>query len=161
MKKYILGLAFLFLNLSISAQRLNRTILLSSGEALTSANFSLNFSLGEPIVGPITSGALALSQGFWAGFDIFDPLQPNTIDETGIVVYPIPTNEELNIVTGQRELFGLRLFAIDRRMVLSTTTDVDVSEHQVDTGTLAPGVYVLQLFLNDTTDTVQFKIVKE
>ena len=98
---------------------------------------------------------------FSAGLIIIDPLEPNTVDETGIVVYPIPVEDELNIATGQRQLFGLQLFAIDRRMVLSTTTDVEQVAHQIDTSTLTPGTYVLQLFLRDENDTVLFKIIKE
>ena len=161
MRDIYIGIAFIFFGLSATAQHSSRTVFANAGEPLSSENIRLHFTIGEPIVGLIQNGNASLDQGFWAGLNIMDPLAPNTVNETGIVVYPIPVEDELNIATGQRQLFGLQLFAIDRRMVLSTTTDVEQVAHQIDTSTLTPGTYVLQLFLRDENDTVLFKIIKE
>jgi len=161
MGKISVGFVFLFTVFFTKAQDITKEVIANAGAPSTTANMELNFTLGEAIIGLVGNKNSVLDQGFWASFNINDLLQPNSDNETGIVVYPIPVEEVLNIATGQRQLFGLQLFAIDRRIVLSETTDVDQVEHQIEMGTIAPGVYVLQLFLRDENEPVLFKIIKE
>lgn len=137
----------------------DRSILSNAGKPLSNGTLQLNFTMGEPIVGLVGS-TTSIDQGFWASQAILEPM-PYTENPTGIAVYPVPVNDILNVATSGQQLVGLQVFSIDRRMVISKIITVDVTEHQIDLSTISKGVYVLQLFLEEASETLLFKIIKE
>jgi len=143
----------------LSAQSMEKAVTASAGRTMAVSEISIDFTIGEPIVGLISNES-SIDQGFWAG-----SLQVEHITEQkdlgGIVVYPNPVINELTIFTDQMELFGITLFGLDGRRVLKHPVERNQLEHTLDLSYLSKGVYVLRLYMNDEGEEKLFKIIKK
>jgi hypothetical protein len=66
MKKHIIASLFtmLFLQLHVRAQQNNLQLVSTAGGFIQSAQGSVSFSIGEPVIGTITGGGYIVNQGF-------------------------------------------------------------------------------------------------
>ena len=156
--KLLLTHLFLGLATYASAQTVGRTVIASGGEALTNGNIQLNSTIGEPLIGMVTN-ELIIDQGFWAGSLFVEPLTPvKTLG--GIVVFPNPVENNLNIFTNNNKVYGITLFSMEGRMVLQKKVDEAITEHRIDASILAKGVYILQVFVEGESEEKLFKVIK-
>lgn len=143
----------------LSAQFMEKAIMSSAGTTVAVSEISIDFTIGEPIVGFIANES-SIDQGFWAG-----SLQVENITEQkdldGIVVYPNPVINELTIFTDHTEIFGITLFGVDGRRVLKQSVEHNQLEHTIDLSYLSKGVYVLRLYMKDNVEEKLFKIIKK
>ena len=157
MIKQLLATLLLCCTTSICAQAISKHVVASAGSFKTASEITISYTIGETVVGKI-SNENAIDQGFWAG-----SLQVENITEQkdldGIVVYPNPVVDELTIFTANNELFGITLFAVDGRKVLTQRVEETLLEHKIELSYLSQGTYILRLFMKDT-QTKMFKIIK-
>lgn len=143
----------------VSAQSIDKTVLASAGNEITTSTVAIGFTIGEPIVGFIGNED-TIDQGFWAG-----PLQVEKItkkkDLNGIVVYPNPVVSELTIFTDNNEIHGIAIFGVDGRRAFKQTVEINQLEHKIDLSHLSKGVYILRLFMKDNSEAKLFKIIKK
>lgn len=67
---------FLFpLTIGLNAQSVGKTVVSAGGMALSDKGVKLGFTIGEPIVGPV-SNAESVDHGFWAGSLYVDAIVP-------------------------------------------------------------------------------------
>jgi|GEM_PF-3582176 len=164
MKPHMKKIKQLFFGLSFamtvygSAQTMSKMVVASAGEAFSSTEYRLNATLGEPLIGLISNENAMMDQGFWAGALAVEPMTPNEA-LGGIIVYPNPVEEQVNILTNSNQVFGLALFAVDGRMAYRKKVDTSVLEHQIDASMLAKGVYVLQVSVEGEEEKL-FKVIK-
>ncbi|QCX01599.1 T9SS type A sorting domain-containing protein [Aggregatimonas sangjinii] len=142
-----------------SAQAISKTVMASGGEALTNGEIHLNSTIGEPLIGMVEND-LALDQGFWAGSLFVEPLTPKE-NLGGIIIFPNPVEEELNIFTNNTKVYGIALFSMEGRMVLQKKVDEFETEHLIDASILAKGAYVLQIFVVGEAEEKLFKVIKK
>lgn len=152
---YILVFAVSLLN----AQSVDKVVFGSAGRPMESSDISVNFTMGEPIVGLVANNE-TIDQGFWASSGIL--VIPLVVSEKPIeiVVYPNPVVEELTIYTGENKVLGIQLFAVNAQRVLVQKVDAPQLEHKIDMSYLTRGVYILQLFLEGNKELQEFKIIK-
>lgn len=141
-----------------SAQTIAKEVIASGGEAITNGEIFLNSTIGEPLIGAVTNN-FSIDQGFWSGGLLIVPLMPEE-ELDGIVVFPNPVEDELSIITNNNRVFGLTMFSVDGRMVYREKVDESQTEHQIDASALANGVYVLQIFVEGSSEEKLFKIIK-
>lgn len=158
MMKLLLTYVLLGFGVSTSAQAISKTVMANGGGALTNSEIQLNSTIGEPIV-RMVSNELSLDQGFWAGSLFVEPLTPSEALD-GIVVFPNPVEEVLNIFTNNTRVYGITLFSMEGRMVLQKKVDETKTEHLIDASILAKGVYVLQVFVTGKAEEKLFKVIK-
>lgn len=144
---------------SINAQTLDKTIISSGGESLSNADIQVNLTIGEPLVG-IIENELSLDQGFWAGSLRVEPMLEEE-ELGGIIIYPNPVEDQLNIFTNNNAVFGITLFSVDGRMAMKKQVDSSLLEHNINLSFLAKGFYVLRLFVEDDKQEKLFKIIKK
>jgi len=142
-----------------SAQTIHKEVLASGGEAITNGEIHLNSTIGEPLIGMVTN-ELSIDQGFWAGSLFVEPLTPTEI-LGGIVVYPNPVGDDLNVFTNANRVYGLTLFSLEGRMVFQEKVDETKTEHLIDASILAKGVYILQVLVEGDTEEKLFKVIKQ
>ncbi len=155
----LLTLILTFGMASLCAQSIDKTVIAAAGNTISVSEVSIAYTIGEPIVGLVVNEN-SIDQGFWAG-----SLQVENITEQkdleGIVVYPNPVVNEVNIFTNANEIFGISLFAVDGRKVLNQMVETELLEHRIDLSYLAKGVYVLRLFVKGDIKGKLFKIIKK
>lgn len=158
MMKRLLTLLYLGAVFFASAQSVSKTVVASGGEALTNGEIQLNLTLGEPLIGGV-SNEFTLDQGFWAGSLLVEEVTPEE-ELGGIVVFPNPVQDELNIVTNGKQVYGLTLFSLDGKMVYRKRVDESVVRHFINASTLSKGMYVLQVFIVGESKEKLFKVIK-
>ncbi|MBU2948110.1 T9SS type A sorting domain-containing protein [Zobellia uliginosa] len=143
-----------------SAQSLERSVISNVGGTMTGTDLTVSFTVGEPIVGLVVNDN-SVDQGFWAGKGIL--VIPLSLEEepSNILVYPNPVVEEVTVFTDQNKVLGIELFAMNGQRVLSQRVDEAKLEYNIDMAYMAKGVYVLKLYLENNSETKEFKLIKE
>lgn len=157
-KQFFLVLMLLFACYA-NAQTISKLVLASGGEALSNGDIQLNLTLGEPIVGLIANDT-SLDQGFWVGSLLVEPIEPEE-ELGGMIVFPNPVEEQLNIFTNGKRVYGITMFSVDGRMVVKKKVDESQTQHQIDASFLSKGVYVLQVLVEGDSEEKLFKILKK
>ena len=157
--KLIIVWVFLCMIINTSAQSISKDIYASAGESLGGTSATINFTVGEPVVGLVSSSE-SIDQGFWSSSGIL--VIPLTVNQSPIeiVVYPNPVIEELTISAGHTKVLGIQLFAVNAQRVLVQRVDATQLDHKIDMSYLTRGVYILQLFLEGHDELREYKIIK-
>ncbi|NHF60445.1 T9SS type A sorting domain-containing protein [Flavobacteriaceae bacterium TP-CH-4] len=158
MMRRLIPYILFFLVFKAISQSAEKTVVSNGGTSTTNAQTILNFTIGEPIVGLVNS-SISVDQGFWAGGLFVESLQPG-IELGGIVVYPNPVGDELNIYTNNNEVIGITLFAVNGQRVLKKKVEASRLEHRLGVHHLSKGVYVLRLVIKGGSEEKLFKVIK-
>lgn len=148
---------------NVSAQSLSQTVMGNSGATLNGGSGTLSFTLGEAVVGNISSGA-SLDQGFWTGAIQNLILSADDFSlEGSTTVYPNPVLDQLNISIDQLqgEFFDLSLHDLNGRLILSKTLQNLNGGTAIDLSQLQAGVYLLTLRLTEQAGATTIKIIKQ
>lgn len=167
MKQFILSLAAcLTLGFAANAQTLERQVVASSGEYLTNPNINLTLSctVGEPIVTTLEDIKLILTQGFQQPLenDILGAVDYTTAD-WHIKAYPNPFTDVVNVEISSDQASE---FSINITNLLGQNFGGEYLAHhypgknvyQLNTSTLAQGLYVITVASKDGKLTKSFKI---
>ncbi|WP_276168479.1 T9SS type A sorting domain-containing protein [Zobellia alginiliquefaciens] len=159
--KIKLLLFFLTVSATFSfAQSIDRSVVSNVGGTMASAEVSVSFTIGEPIVGLVVNDD-SVDQGFWAGRGILViPLSPGE-EPSDILVYPNPVIEEVTVFTSQNKVFGIELFSVNGQRVISQQIENTQLEYKIDMAYMAKGLYVLKLYLENNSETKEYKLIKE
>jgi hypothetical protein len=133
--------------LKMEAQELSPSISCSGGETFYTQNYSLDFSIGEPISESYEGNLTMLTQGF-----LQDIVGPTAISEnnerlTGVNIYPNPASQfiSLNVedaIIKWYEIVNIYGISLEKTSCKSNPDNIDVSS-------LRPGVYLLKLGIED------------
>ncbi|MEO9893713.1 T9SS type A sorting domain-containing protein [Aurantibacter sp.] len=159
MMKTLLTFLLIFITLSAVGQTIAKNAVSSAGIILSNDSNSFSFTIGEPIVGLI-AGDESIDQGFWAG-SLFVEAITEDKDLGGIVIYPSPMDNQLNIQTNNNPIYGVTLFTVNGIMALKQKVATANLEHQIDVSHLASGVYVLRLAIENEQEEKLFKVIKK
>lgn len=143
----------------LNAQEIRKTALATAGKALTNSEYSIDFTIGEPIVGLVTNEN-SIDQGFWASTLVVAPISIEKELE-GIMIYPNPVETELNILVNNNPVYAITLFGVDGKRTLKKKVDPSLVAHKINLSHLSKGVYVLRLFVEGTDEAKMFKIIKK
>jgi hypothetical protein len=163
MKTLLIMLCFICGTSHIQAQSISKQVLGSSGESLSNGNRTINFTVGEPIVGMIQNGA-TIHQGFWAELFSDETLNITILtNENTISVFPNPAVNYLNFHFKQNKnvTYSVKLFDITGKMILNTNLQSQNQNSQLDISQLSNGMYVLTLVSKDSSYNQSFKILKK
>lgn len=144
----------------ISSQTIDKYVLASGGETITSANNTITITIGEPIIGTVEIGSV-ISQGFLAGAAAGGTL---TIDErlmsATIKVYPNPVVDILSInldtFEGQAEARVYNNIGQLVKTVMLNTPNIKMNLNY-----LQSGIYLFNLHFSEHNRIKSFKIIKK
>lgn len=156
--KLLLNCLFLFTTACLSAQTMAKNTVSNAGIEMSNPEYTVSFTIGEPIIGLISNNE-SIDQGFWAGSLFVEPITPKE-ELGGIVIYPNPMINELNIQTNNNPIFGVTMFAVNGKMALKQKVESTQVEHKIDVSHLAKGMYVLRLSVEESQEEKLFKVIK-
>lgn len=157
--KLLLTYLLLLIAACLSAQTMAKNTVSNAGVEMSNVEYSVSFTIGEPIVGLISNNE-SIDQGFWAGSLFVEPITHEK-ELAGIMVYPNPMINELNIQTNNHVVFGITMFALNGKMALKQKVESTLLEHKIDVSHLARGMYVLRLSIENQKEEKLFKVIKK
>ena len=163
MKTVLILLCLLFGIFQIHAQTISKQVLGSSGQSLSNGTYTLNFTVGEPIVGMIQNGE-TIHQGFWAELFSDGTLSVSKVtNENSISVFPNPVINYLNFHFKQNEAvnYVVNLYDINGKEVLKANLQSQNQNSQLNISQLADGMYVLTIDSKETNYNQSIKIIKK
>ena len=95
-EKIILFITLTFWTSSFS-QSISKQVDGATGKTQTNGNIKLSYTIGEPIVGLMTTGANQLGNGYWPSLDLLALSVEDSNLFMQIRVYPNPTSQALYI----------------------------------------------------------------
>jgi len=160
MQKIIfLGFALLF-SAAVFSQSISSSVMSASGTSFESEDFTLHFSIGEPLNTLIEDGEIMLSQGVIqiSLNEVFSEVEDVSLS-SAISIYPNPTTEKVNLQIDHRnEQFSYKVFdlngALLKQAPLTAQTTTINLEH------LSKGSYILKV-LKNKKDYQSLKLLKQ
>ncbi|MEM9719777.1 MAG: T9SS type A sorting domain-containing protein [Bacteroidota bacterium] len=142
--------------ISLKAQSVKTSVLLSAGGGVSSGNTQMTWALGETFASTLDVSP-QIKQGFVETIDITLSVSSRTWLSLPLLrIYPNPTPSILNISGINRKGdWSVRLFDLYGREVLTQRIHA-FSSSQIKLDALSPGTYVLSLFsASETTKPIQ------
>jgi len=158
MMKFLLFNILLFITIGLSGQTAAKNTISNAGIEMSSPEYTISFTVGEPIVGMISNNE-SIDQGFWAGSLFVEPITEEK-ELGGIVIYPNPMINELNIQTNNNPVLGVTMFAVNGKMALKQKVESTELNHKIDVSHLAKGMYVLRLTIENVKEEKLYKVIK-
>lgn len=149
--------------IQFQAQTISKQVLGTSGEFLSNGTHTINFTVGEPIVGMVQNGS-AIHQGFWSELFNDGTLSVSTLtNEDTISVFPNPVVDYLSFHFKQTVSanYNVKLFDINGKQVLGTALQSQSQNSQLDISQLSNGMYVLTIESKETNYLKSIKIIKK
>jgi hypothetical protein len=163
MKTTLFFFCFLIGGFHLYSQQISKQVIGSSGEPLSNGTHTINFTVGEPIVGIVQNNA-AILQGFWAELLNDDTLSVSSIVEleNWVSVYPNPVVNYLkfNFNTQSVSYFKVGLFDVSGKLLIEDTLKNQNANSQLDLSHLSSGIYLLKITASETNYNKSIKIIK-
>ncbi len=140
MKKLIIPILIL-ISLESFNQTIERSVVASAGNNVTTETFSMSWTLGEIAVNTLTSVGLVLSQGFHQGNLIIDAIE-GAYPEFHLKTYPNPVTDKLIIESsGQNQLYEI----IDVSGRVLNIGFITSNPFELDFTNIPSGIYFLRV----------------
>ena len=150
-------LTFLFYMPTLSAQQ----VISSGGTHATGTNFTLSWTIGEPVTETIKNGSSILTQGFHQSRLSASAIDDIPMPDLSLKVFPNPFNDilNLNVTKGDFSMLQYSLFTMEGKMLLNNKIIKDLT--QIDMQTYAQGNYLLKVSRKTGELLKTFKVVKQ
>jgi hypothetical protein len=137
----------------VIAQQTERKIANTCGETYSAGGITLKVSVGEPVVGMLSTTSASLSQGFFQGKPAPIVVPPPAV---GYSFYPNPVREALQIKGDITKIKQLQLYDATGKIIAT----LPVTSNSLYIKGLAAGVYTARLIGNKSAIIYYSKLVK-
>ena len=140
MKYFLLSFMLLMVQLASGQNLSSSVIALAGGYEKTPGGLSLSWTVGEPVVDPIRSEKILLTQGFQQpGLQVSTGYEDPAF-ESSLKVFPNPVSHVLQMLSDYPASIDFRLVDMTGKAIHQGSW---ITEHTVDVSTLSPGMYVI------------------
>ncbi len=164
MKKILLLFTIVFVSLEMQGQSISKQVLAGLGKSITNGVYTLNFTVGEPIIGMVQNGEV-IQQGFWGSIFNDDTLNVTTLidDPNEISVFPNPVIDYIQIKYKLQDPknYTVCLFDIGGKEVLNIQKNILNKHIQINMRNLVDGTYLLVIAGKSSNYNKSFKIIKK
>lgn len=142
------------------AQEISRQVISSQGSYDSNQIMSLEWTLGDAFVETVSTKNRIFTQGFNQPFLLRS--EEVTEDKINLIVFPNPVNSSLNILVHPNygDQIKMTLHDIHGRFIKESNQQVKNLSLKLDVSYLQSGIYILNIYNEDTTLVDTHKIVK-
>src|SRR4030042_3410023 len=133
-------------------------VVTTAGAYGSSASAKLTWTIGETVTETVTGTTTILTQGFNQGDLIITVIKDPELPGLNVKAWPNPASEHLTISVGDNDFDNLDYILFDIRGQLIKKNKLKGVESDIPMGNLAPSVYFLKIYQNNTEIAI-FKIV--
>jgi len=162
LKSRFLFIIILIVSFNSHSQDLSLNVISNQGGSGVIEGIKLNWTIGEPIVETVENSAIILNQGFHQSVFNSTSLSINQENNLGLVIWPNPVNNELNISldTNLNSKLNLNLYEVSGRFINQASVNTIESNISIDVTNLSSGIYVLHI--SDSNGFIKtHKIIKQ
>lgn len=158
MKHLTLALLTFILAIGLNGQTIDRYIIASSGDEMSAGQYSIEWTLGEPVTATLQNSSMVLNQGFHQVLSVTTSVPES--DNPELSVYPNPTKDRIQFDLPQNlSEVDISIRSIDGRLIRKKASLT--SESSLDVSDLASGTYIISVFnSNDQTVEKRVKVQK-
>jgi hypothetical protein len=150
-------LLILFISTFSYSQSITKQVIGSAGKSYSNSNIKLSFTVGEPVVGIMTSSGNQLGNGYHSALNLQTlSIEDNTMD-VQIKVYPNPTSEMLYVSHPQLISFTIIITDLNGRQIHEATIG---KEEALDISNYSKGVYIINIESKELNKKNTYKIIK-
>jgi hypothetical protein len=140
MKKILIfGGVLLWLS-PLSAQSLSPELVATSGKSYSSANSTMEYSLGEVVTSSLTDGSNQLTQGFHQPEIHFFSIEKETSEFT-FSLYPNPTDQYVTVASTTEAELQVHIYAASGQAI--EMSQVFTQQITLDLQTMVSGSYIM------------------
>ena len=145
--KHLTLLIILFLmGMKIEAQSISKQVIGSSGMALTNNTTSINFTVGEVIIGEVEN-EITLHQGFWAKLVVNETLGNQILKNSteNVAIFPNPVINQLQVKYNiqNAENYNLTLYDVNGKQIFNIKPINHGKKALINVRHLSQGIYCL------------------
>lgn len=140
------------------SQTISKEVLSTAGKTQTNSNLKISWTIGEPVVGLMTSSGKQLANGYHPAFNLqVLSLEDNSMDAQ-IKVFPNPTSQFLYVIHPEIDSFGIQIIDLNGKQVYSGNI---TKEQPLDVSNFSLGIYILTIENKTTNQKNTYKIIKK
>ena len=160
MKRKLTIAALLIVSVPAFSQFKQSEVVASAGGFEANANFSISYTIGEPVAGTLKAGDLIVVQGFQQGYAVKQDVSVADEWANNVTIYPNPVSKTLYVAMDEVPAGEclVRCFDMTGRLVGENNFNGDVRV-SLDVEALPQGAYFVKIFVDDRA-VVNRKIMK-
>lgn len=163
MKKVIL-LLIVLISYHIAGQSISKQVIGSSGQPISNGSYTINFTVGEAIVGEVING-VNIHQGFWAELSNDETLTLETLinplEDIQVFPNPVVNLVQIRFKLNETENYKIQLFDINGKEIHNLKQTVQEQTKQLNISHLSSGMYLLTVRNPQSNYIKTFKILKQ
>lgn len=133
-------------------------VISTQGDSYSNANNTLDFTIGEPVIGTVTDGTNDLTQGFHQTVLVITNVED--LDAKFLVnIFPNPTSEAVNLTVEEYGGVTFQLFDVAGKLL--TQASLTGKNTTVKVGDYPKGTYLLTLTQEENKKVKVYKIIKK
>ena len=151
-------LILVLLSTTISySQSISKQVIGTAGKTQTNSNLKVSWTIGEPVVGLMTSGGNQLGNGYYPGLNLQALNVEDNAIELQIKVYPNPTSKFLYVLHSELNSFGIQIIDLNGKQLYSGTICKD---QPMDISNFSVGLYLITIENKESNKKNTYKIIK-
>ena len=154
MKKLLL---LLLLTSIASAQSISKQVIGAAGKTQSNSNLKVTYTVGEPVVGLMTTGGNQLGNGFYPALNLQSLSIEDNVLDVQLKLYPNPTSQSLYVTHPELNSFGITILDLNGKQLYSGTIK---KEEQLDVSTFTKGMYLVTIENTTTNKKNSYIIIK-
>jgi hypothetical protein len=144
LKKVLLNLSVIS-SFAVSAQSISKQVISSVGKTQTNSNIKLSYTLGEPLIGLMSSVSNQIGNGYYPSLNLQALNIEDDISDSELLIYPNPTSHLLFITHLEYKSFYISIFDLNGKEIYNGFVS---KGEAIDFSTYSEGIYILTV--NDT-----------
>ena len=155
-KIFLVFLVMVFYNTAFS-QTISKRVVGTSGNTLSNSNLKVSWTIGEPVVGLMTSGGKQLGNGYHPSLNIQALSVEESLLDIQIKVYPNPTSQMLYVSHPELDSFLIKISDVNGKLIYSSSIN---KEEPLDISKYSQGMYLVTIENKENNKTNTYKIIK-
>lgn len=164
MKKTMMTIIAFILVSTLYGQVLERQVIGSSGTSISNSDNTLNFTIGEPIVGAISSTNNEVEQGFWNASAIMTLSNEDFVNQDlSVRLFPNPVSDYLNVNFNEitTSNYAIEIYDVTGKKQIKTSMLEGENQKRINLQPLASGIYLISVTQTNTNNTNTYRIIKK
>jgi hypothetical protein len=144
---------------AMEAQSISPSIISSAGSTQNASGITMNWTLGEPVVGLMTNQGLQISNGYHKQLNLEVLSTQETNIEASILMYPNPVTDYLIVHNKSDTKAQFVLYNELGQPVIEQSLQTD--ENKINLGNLSSGIYIINIITEKSSKTNSYKLIKK
>jgi len=166
MKRKLITLSVMLLIAgTCTGQSIARQVISNAGDYQSTADFSISYTIGEPVIETFISGNTILLQGFHQGDELITI--PESIEDefrnTHFQIYPNPARDQLliNITQPISSKLKVKIYSITGKLISEQQHLPYSKQTFINLSGFPPGTYILKIAGKKKKKIKTFKLIKQ